>query len=262
MKLFCRQSGTGQPLLILHGLYGSGDNWHSVGKVLSQYFEVFLIDLRNHGNSPHHPEMNYEVMIDDLKEFIIDRSLDQIYLVAHSMGGKVAMGYTLQNPDKVAKLVIVDIAMRSYETQETFNKEAAAHKIIIESLGKIDISGSRSRADIDQQLAGYLSHKPLRDFILKNLKRNAEGKFYWALNVAALKDNLSKIMQGIDANNNIFNRPVLLIKGKKSVYVNNEDYQQLRNTFSKIKMEELETGHWVHAEQPENVTALIKEFLC
>ncbi len=261
MKLFCRQFGSGRPLLILHGLYGSGDNWYTVGRALSQQYQVFLIDLRNHGSSPHHPEMNYDVMIKDLKEFIDERRLNEIYLAGHSMGGKIAMGYTLQNPNKIAKLIVIDIAMRSYDTTGNFSQEVKTHQKIIESLAKLDISGSRSRSDIDDQLSAYLSQKSLRDFILKNLKRNKRGELYWSLNIEALRNNLSKILQGIDPDNRIFERPVLLIKGKKSVYVNIKDQEILRNAFPLIRIEEFNTGHWVHAEQPEKTIKLIEEFL-
>ena len=196
MKLACKHFGNGQPLLILHGLYGSGDNWYTVGKALSNHFEVFLLDLRNHGLSPHHPEMNNSLMAADLEEFFAEKKIEKACVIGHSMGGKIAMHYALQYPEKLSKLVIVDVAMRSYKVSGNLKHEISLHQKIIESLGKLDISGSRSRMDIDTQLSAILNNKSLRKFLLKNLKRRTTGEFYWALNIESLKNNISNIMDG------------------------------------------------------------------
>jgi len=261
MKLVFKQLGTGRPLIILHGLYGSGDNWYTVGKALSKHFDVFLIDLRNHGLSPHDPEMSNSLMTADLEEFFTDMKIENASIIGHSMGGKIAMRFALKNPEKISKLVVVDVAMRSYETSENFNNEARLHQKIIDSLGKLDISSSRSRVDIDSELSEYLKPKPLRDFLLKNLKRRINGEFYWALNIESLKNNIFNILEGIDSGGKTFNRPVMLIVGKQSDYVTSEDYAQFREVFPHLRIEELETGHWVHAEQPERTIELLTEFL-
>jgi esterase len=261
MKLAFNLFGNGRPLIILHGLYGSGDNWFTIGKALSSRFEVFLVDLRNHGLSPHDPAMSNSLMVSDLQEFISERKLENVCIIGHSMGGKVAMRFALQNPDKLAKLVIVDVAMRSYKDSNNLKGEFRLHQKIIETLGNLNISGTRSRTDVDSQLAVALKEKPLRDFLLKNLKRKTNGEFYWSLNLETLKNNIPDILEGIDAGGRTFDRPVMLIVGKQSDYVTKEDYVQFRQVFPHIRIEEVEAGHWLHAEQPERTIELLKEFL-
>jgi esterase len=261
MKLVFKKFGSGCPLIILHGLYGSGDNWYSIGKALSQNFEVYLVDLRNHGSSPHHPDMNFDLMTSDIEEFFIDEKLEKVCILGHSMGGKIAMNFTLNNPNKVVKLVIVDVALRSYTTTGDYSQEANTHRKIVDSLAKLDISGSRSRKDIDLELSQYITQKPLRDFLLKNLDRQKSGEFSWTLNIESLNNNLTNLLEGINPGKRIFGGPVLLITGKQSIYVTAEDYVQFRNVFPQIRIEEFDTGHWVHAEQPEKIINLLVEFL-
>jgi esterase len=261
MKLAYRQFGNGHPLIILHGLYGSGDNWFTVGKALSKHFEVFLIDQRNHGLSPHQKEMSSSLMTSDLEEFFNDKKIENAHIVGHSMGGKIAMHFALQNPEKISKLVVVDVAMKSYQESENLKREVSIHRKIIDSLGKLDISNSRSRADIDLQLSDDFKEKSLRDFLLKNLKRRSTGEFYWSINIQSLKENLLNILEEVESGGKTFNKPVLLVVGKKSDYVTKEDYVQFRKVFPNIRIEEIEAGHWIHAEQPERTIELLKEFL-
>jgi esterase len=261
MKLFFKHFGSGPPLIILHGLYGSGDNWYSIGKALSNHFEIFLVDLRNHGSSPHDPEMNNSVMTSDLIEFFSERKIEKACIIGHSMGGKVAMHFALQDPDKLSKLVIVDVAMRSYGASEDFDREIGLHQRIIESLGSLNISNSKSRTDVDLELSTFLKQKSLRDFLLKNLKRRTNGEFYWSLNIESLKNNIFNILEGIESGDRTFDGPVMLIVGKQSDYVSIEDYAQFRQVFPHIRIEEVEAGHWVHAEQPERTIELLSEFL-
>jgi esterase len=261
MKLFFKHFGSGPPLIILHGLYGSGDNWYSIGKALSNHFEIFLVDLRNHGSSPHDPEMSNSVMTSDLIEFFSEREIEKACIIGHSMGGKVAMRFALQNPDKLSKLVIVDVAMRSYEGSENYDREAGLHKRIIESLGRLNISNSKSRNEVDLELSTFIKQKTLRDFLLKNLKRRTNGEFYWSLNIESLKNNIFNILEGIESGDNTFNGPVMLIVGKQSDYVTIKDYVKFRQVFPHIRIEEVEAGHWVHAEQPEKTIELLTEFL-
>jgi esterase len=261
MQLHYKKFGAGCPLIILHGLYGSSDNWYTFGQKLSEYFTVYLIDQRNHGNSPHSPELNYKVMTADLEEFITAENIDYACLLGHSMGGKVAMNYTLQNPSKVRKLVVIDIALRSYATDSTFAPQAYFHQKIVESLNQLDISAAKTRSAVDKDLSVNIPQKPLRQFLLKNLKRKPDGKFYWGLNLQALRNNLIRLLDGINPNNQIFENPVLVISGTQSGYINDEDKNAIYRVFPNAKILELDTGHWVHAEEPEKLLELLVEFL-
>src|SRR4051812_27563902 len=117
MKLFFREYGQGQPLIILHGLFGSSDNWLTQAKVFSNHYKVYTVDLRNHGHSPHDDAFDYNAMVDDLLEFIRDNQLHNPIMLGHSMGGKAAMNFALAHGDMIEKLIIVDIAPRFYDLE-------------------------------------------------------------------------------------------------------------------------------------------------
>lgn len=253
--------GNGCPLIVLHGLYGSSDNWYSFGRRLSEYFTVYLIDQRNHGHSPHHPDLNYNVLTADLEEFLNNENIDYACLMGHSMGGKVAMNYSLRNPSKVRKLVVIDIALRSYTIEGDFAPQAFIHQKIVDSLNRLDISNTKTRSAVEKALSVNIPQKPLRQFLLKNLKRKQNGDFYWGINIHALKNNLIRLLDGIDTNEKVFDNPVMVISGVHSGYINNADKTLFKNVFPKVKIIEMDTGHWVHAEQPEKLLNLLVDFL-
>jgi esterase len=257
MQLHFRKLGSGPPLIILHGLYGSGDNWYPIGRALSRQFTVYLIDQRNHGLSPHDPVFNYEVMTLDLFEFYSDRSLEKASIIGHSMGGKVAMNFAFQYPAKVEKLIIIDIALRSY----LYSPQIADHQKIIEALSSLDIIHVSSRAEIDTQLAHKIPQPPLRQFLLKNLKRKENNGFYWGLNILALQDNMTELLQKVDSGDSPFKGPVLVVSGKNSGYINQVDRIEFSKVFPDPRFEEFNTGHWVHSEQPDTLINLFLEFL-
>ena len=160
MKLFSRISGQGQPLLIIHGLFGMSDNWQSIGRQFSDFFEVHLIDLRNHGRSPHSSNFNYDVMVEDLVQYIQEKELKQVILLGHSLGGKTAMELAIKYPELVEKLIVVDIAPRAYPVH---------HDHIIEGLSKLNFKEIESRAEADQLLALDVKEQDVRQFLLKSL---------------------------------------------------------------------------------------------
>ena len=261
MQLHFRKFGEGCPLLILHGLYGSGDNWLSIGKAMEPYFSIYLIDQRNHGNSLHSDEHNYNVLASDLEQFIKEHKLNKVCIIGHSMGGKVAMNFTLNNPEKVQKLVVIDIAMRSYSESENNFPQMTIHKKIISGLAALDIEFAETREEIDKQLARYISQKKVRQFLLKNIKRNKSGEFYWGLNINALKSNLHLLLDRIESNNRSFLGPVLIISGKNSGYIQQEDYNEFQRVFPNAEFAEFNAGHWIHAEQPDKLIDKLLEFL-
>lgn len=261
MILHYKKIGNGCPLIILHGLYGSGDNWYSFARALSPYFTVYLIDQRNHGQSPHLDEHNYQALTTDLEEFLQQHQLEKVCIMGHSMGGKVAMNFTLRHPEKVYKLVVIDIAMRSYTADIASSPQLAIHKKIISALDSLDLDFADTREELDKQLARYLPQKSIRQFLLKNIKRSKKGDFYWSLNIDALKNNLLLLLDTIDSSGKTFDGPVLVISGKNSGYINEADYNDFRNAFPNIEIAEFPTGHWVHSEQPDILREKLLEFL-
>lgn len=261
MKLAFNKTGSGYPLVILHGLYGSGNNWFTVAKNLSHQFEVYLPDQRNHGQSEHCDEIDYNLLTSDLEEFFQYQNIQKAILIGHSMGGKVAMNFTLKNPEKVKKLVVVDIALRAYTTEGEFAPQAHFHRKIINLLLSIDIQKTNSRADVDSILATFINESQVRQFLLKNLKRNNEGSFYWGLNLKSLDNNIHKLLDAIDTHNQINIIPVLLISGKKSGYIKPADIDDFKKVFSNFSHIELDSGHWIHVEQAEKFQEVVLNFL-
>lgn len=261
MKLFFRKSGDGCPLIILHGLYGSGDNWFTIGRKLSSFFTVYLIHQRNHGLSPHHPEFNYEVMTNDLEELFEAEQLKTACLLGHSMGGKVAMNFTLRHPEMIKKLVVIDIAMKNYILSGEYAPQALVHQKIVKSLAELPINHSNNRNEIDRELSKEISEKFIRQFLLKNLKRNEQGEFYWGMNLMAIEDNLPALMEGVNKSQNKFLGPVLVIRGTRSGYINNSDKEEFTHFFPSVSINDFDAGHWIHGEKPDELITLLLEFL-
>jgi esterase len=261
MKLFFRKSGKGCPLIILHGLYGSGDNWFTIGRKLSAHFTVYLVHQRNHGSSPHHPEFNYEVMTNDLEELFENEKIDSACLMGHSMGGKVAMNFTLRHPHKVKKLVVIDIAMKNYMLSGNFAPQAIMHLKIVKALSELQINHSENRKEIHSELSKDIPEKSIRQFLLKNLKRNEHGEFYWGLNLMAIEDNLSGLMEGINQVQSKFLGPVLVIRGVRSGYISDADKEEFVHFFPAVTIHDFNAGHWVHGEKPEELIQLLIKFL-
>ncbi len=168
-KLNYRKFGEGEPLIIMHGLFGSSDNWVSIARELMQYCMVYVIDLRNHGASPHLPEHNYNVMVNDLVEFMNDNDIGQATIMGHSMGGKVAMFFTALYPERVKKLVVIDISPRTCK----FDKEddlVADHRFILEKLESFNLQYIKSRSEINLQLTKVIPSAGVRQFLLKNIE--------------------------------------------------------------------------------------------
>lgn len=252
MKLFFRKLGEGKPLVVLHGLFGSSDNWLTLSKKLETDFTIYLLDLRNHGQSPHSEIHDYESMTEDLYEFFTDMNIDSAYLLGHSMGGKVAMHFAFNYPEKVEKLIIEDIAPRDYRT---------SNKYIAESLLSLDLKTIKTREDADKALSEKITNKAVRMFILKNLFRKEDLSFGWRINLTALNNGLNS-MGGFDKNN-VFEKETLFFKGAKSNYILPRDFEIIEKAFPNSTIDVVEeAGHWVHTEKPEYVYQKLKTFLC
>jgi esterase len=244
MKLFFREFGEGTPFIILHGLFGLSDNWVSIAKVLSQNYRVIIPDLRNHGQSPHSPVFNYDAMTSDILELMDELDLTRAVILGHSMGGKVAMQFALQNPELTERLIVVDMSMRRYDGRQL-------HSDIIQAMMSIDFNAIESRTEVNRQLATTIHDERVRLFILKNLYRKTRYQLDWRLNLSAINQNIDYVFDGISSNAQ-YNGPALFIKGEKSDYIMDSDIPKIVQYFpDAIFQTVLGAGHWVQADNPE-----------
>jgi pimeloyl-ACP methyl ester carboxylesterase len=251
MKLFYRQAGQGPPLIILHGLFGSSDNWFTLAKTFAQQYQVWLLDQRNHGQSFHHPEFNYRVLTEDLEKFIAGHNIQQPTLLGHSMGGKTAMNFAVKNPGQVKNLVVVDIMPKSYPVH---------HDYILEGLQAVKQAALPSRAAADELLARHIPQADVRQFLLKNLARNADGRLTWRINLDAIDRNIESVGAGM-LYDGAYAGPTLFVNGARSDYYRPGDEQTARQYFPASAWAQLDTGHWVHAEKPEEFADTVFRFL-
>lgn len=250
MQLHYQTLGQGQPLVLLHGLFGSGDNWGTVARHFSQHYQVVSVDLRNHGRSPHSDSHNYADMADDLLELCDTLSLERINLLGHSMGGKVAMQFATQYQDRVEKLIVVDMAPRAY---------ADEHTHLIDAMLDVDLTTMQSRSDADKALSGRIPEAMVRQFLLMNLIK-VEDNLTWRINLPVLKANYPQLIQAVCENTH-YDKPSLFIRGVNSDYVQDHDIAQIKTHFTQAQFAALPTGHWVHAEQPQAFIATLEKFL-
>ncbi|ASB48512.1 alpha/beta fold hydrolase [Alkalitalea saponilacus] len=256
MELFARELGAKGPVMVIvHGLYGESDNWLSVARQFENDYRIILPDQRNHGQSPHNKSHSYEAMANDLLELIRSKTNEKVILVGHSMGGKTVMRLALENPEIVSKLVVLDIAPKDYGTFSNFAQTTTNHLKILDSLIQIPIDKMSNRGEMDRALANDLPSKKLRQFLLKNVKRNKEGGYSWQLNLPVLKEEMPEIMDGfsnIQPINSNGSFPVFLIRGEQSPYVADEDTLVFNRFFPGTQMVTIpDAGHWLHADQPE-----------
>ena len=188
MNLHFEAVGKGPPLIILHGLLGSADNWRSVSRRLGAHYQVFAVDLRNHGRPPHSDVFDYDIMTADLREFTEQQALRRTMLLGHSMGGKVAMQFAIDYSEQVDKLVIVDIAPKAYEPSQRY---------LLEALRSLDLTRYKSFTDVDAALAAEVSSESLRQFLLKNLARDENGRLRWKVHLEAIDRNYDKLVLGL-----------------------------------------------------------------
>lgn len=252
MRLNFQARGEGEPLLVLHGLFGSLDNWHSVSVELARHFRVVTADQRNHGASPHAPEMNYPIMAEDIRELAEAEGFTQTHVLGHSMGGKTAMQYALLYPARVRKLIVVDIAPRAYPPW---------HDKILAALEALNLEGFQTRAQVEAALAPAVPELELRRFLLKSLSREPHSGFRWKIGVAEIRANYPRLSDGL-ASSQSFNGPTLFIRGERSDYVSKEDLPQIKSLFPHAKLETLpETGHLPHVESKDQFLRLVLDFL-
>jgi pimeloyl-ACP methyl ester carboxylesterase len=252
LELNAQVTGQGQPLVVLHGLFGSARNWASIARRLADIRQVHGLDLRNHGDSPWAESMTYEDMAGDVAAYIERNDLAPCDVLGHSMGGKAAMVMASSRPQLVERLVVVDIAPVAYLGHD--------YRDYIAAMLSIDLDRVRRRADVEAELAPAIPDPALRAFLSQNLVGD-QGKFHWRLNLAGIGRNLPAIV-GFPDLASPFPRPVTFLAGERSDYVRPRDEAAIRALFPAATIVEIgQSGHWPHAEQPEQFLKLVRAAL-
>ena len=255
MKLFFRKSGEGPPLVILHGLFGISDNWAALAKRWSEHFTVYAVDLRNHGQSPHSSEWNYQVMAEDIVEFIADEKLTDITLLGHSMGGKVSMELVNTYPGAIARLIVCDISPRQYPVH---------NRNVVAALESVKLKECHSRRDAEQFLRQSLHEEGTIQFLLKNLfwKENESGekKLAWRFNLEVISAHLDEIYRPTIPETRE-EMPTLFLRGDRSDYIKEEDVKLIQEKFRDSEIVTIpNAGHWIHADNSDAVFEEVMRF--
>lgn len=253
MELNYKVFGEGEPVIILHGMFGTLDNWQTIAKKLATHFMVFIVDLRNHGRSPHSDEFNYSIMANDVREFMESNWIYKAHIVGHSMGGKVAMQLATENPDMVNKLIVVDIAPKAYKGN---------HQPIFDALFALNLEHLESRKAANDFLEPRLESYSVRQFILKNLSIDKKTQQYrWKMNLPIIYKAYKHIL-GKSELSTPYNKPTLFIRGGNSDYIILEELNDYQEFFPQAAIHTIkEAGHWVHAEQPSDFLTVLTDFL-
>lgn len=255
VDLHFRTFGSGPPLILLHGLFGSGDNWLTLARQWSTHYTIYLPDLRNHGRSAWTKTHDYRSMAEDVWRLMDLCGLPTAHLLGHSMGGKVAMTMALRAPERVSTLLVVDIAPRIYQLHE--------HQQLLTTLAAVDLTAFENRTQLDAYLAPKITRTDTRQFILKNIYRSDEGLFAWRMNVQGLLANLHSV--GDDSpfvEGRSVQLPALFIAGGASTYIRDSDEAIIRALFPRAQVVRIPgAGHWVHSEAPDALSDQVCSFL-
>ena len=253
MILNSRIEGNGKPMLIIHGFLGMNDNWKSLGtQFAAQGFQVHALDLRNHGKSFHSNDFSYELMAEDVKQYCEFHQLTNVILLGHSMGGKVAMLLASTYPDLVSKLIIADIGPKYYPPH---------HQTILEGLSAIDFSEKPSRSDAEEILSTYIKDFGTRQFLLKNLYWETPEQLAFRFNLPVFIEKIDVVGTALPFENT-FSKPTLFLRGDKSNYIEDADFEMIRYHFPDSKIETIKNaGHWLHAENPKDFYDAVMRFL-
>ncbi len=252
MQLHFQSFGEGYPLIILHGLFGALDNWYTIGKKLSDTYNVYAVDQRNHGRSPHHDSHTYNDLANDLYLFMHEQNIDTAHILGHSMGGTTAMQFAAHRPEMINKLIVVDMAPRDYEPR---------HDSLFKAFEAVDPWQFSRRNEIDEALERYVPDPAVRQYLLKNITRDDDHRFRWKFNVKAIKENYQAIVSGPEIDGTI-SAPTLFIKGERSSYITDDDVKMIKEIFQKVEIETIpDAGHWIHSDAPDRLLEIVKEFL-
>ncbi len=238
-------------LFILHGLFGMLDNWHNMARKLSAHINVVTVDQRNHGQSPHSSEMSFELMANDLALLMDELKIEKASIIGHSMGGKTVMKFADLHPDRLQKLIVVDIAPKKYQP---------GHTAYFEAFKTVDFAACESRKDADTALAQIESNIGVRQFLLKNLEKADQG-YQLKINVSAIEAFYPDMIDVLHFQR-IISTTTLFLYGKKSGYITEKDMVDIEETFTDAEFVGIEdAGHWVHAEKPTEFYEAVVAFL-
>lgn len=251
--IYSKVEGTGKPFLIIHGFLGMSDNWKSLStQFANEGFEMHLLDMRNHGRSFHSNEFNYEVMVQDVLNYVNDKKIDTFILLGHSMGGKVSMNFACDYPERVAKLLVADISPREY---------ARHHQEVMTALNAVDFSKVTTRKEIEDVMSEFVKDFGTLQFLMKNVHRVTSDSFGFRFNLEAFNNDESIIGEALAVNKK-FDGPTLFLKGDRSKYIQESDYVDIRNHFPNSMVKIISnSGHWLHAENPHDFFIKVNEFI-
>ncbi len=252
MKLNFARSGTNIPVIIIHGLFGSMGNIRPIARILEPDYQVYLLEMRNHGDSPHGDEMSFSIMADDVIEFMDYREIEKAYLIGHSMGGKISMQIALNYPERVKKLIVADIAPVHYPN---------FHDALIDGFYAVLDAKVKSRQEADKIMSKYAPITAERTFVLKNLYRKEDGTYGLKLNVKAIDKNYS-LLREAPQGDNPYPGPTLFIKGKDSAYIQAKHKEAILSLFPNVFLKIIEnTGHYLHVDKTKVFNGIVKRFL-
>jgi esterase len=244
--------GEGAPLLILHGYFGMSDNWKSLGNKFGEDFQIHLIDQRNHGRSFHANNFNYDLLVEDIVQYIKHHQLEKVIVLGHSMGGKAAMLFAVKYPTLVAKLIIVDIAPRYYQPH---------HTDILKALNSVDFLIHNTRKLVDQKIAELIPDIGVRSFLLKNVYWKEKGLLAYRFNLQSLTENNSEVGKALPSFTT-FDGETLFLAGGNSGYITESEVPMIKAHFPKATIKTIaNVGHWLHAEKPKAFYELVMRFL-
>jgi pimeloyl-ACP methyl ester carboxylesterase len=250
MTLNFKVFGSGEPVIILHGLFGMLDNWQTFAKKLAEDYTVHIIDQRNHGKSPHSDEFNYKLLSADVNDFIGEHDIQSPHIIGHSMGGKTVMQYAADYPDTAKTITIIDMAPKAYE---------GSHTEIFDAVLSMDLASLEKRSDADDHLAQSIDQVAVRQFLLKNLSRSSDG-FRWKANFSSLYKHYESILGNIEISKAI-RIPASFIYSDRSGYLEQGDIEMISTHFTNATFTKMTAGHWIHAEKPIELMELVKEHL-
>ena len=250
--LYSKIEGEGKPFIIIHGFLGMSDNWKTLGLQFAQLgFQIHLLDMRNHGKSFHSDEFNYEIMVEDVKAYIDFHNLQNITLLGHSMGGKIAMLFATIYPDLVEKLIIADIGPKYY---------APHHQTILAALNAVDFSKNPSRSEVDEIVSKYISDFGTKQFLLKNVYWKTPEELGFRFNLLVFNEKISEIGTALPFENH-FDKPALFLRGEKSDYILDSDFETILHHFPLAIIKTIpNAGHWLHAENPNAFYCEVEKF--
>jgi pimeloyl-ACP methyl ester carboxylesterase len=251
--LHSKIEGEGKPFLIIHGFLGMSDNWKTLGLQFAQLgFQIHLLDMRNHGKSFHSDEFNYEIMVEDVKAYINFHQLQHVTLLGHSMGGKIAMLFATIYPEYVEKLIIADIGPKYY---------APHHQTILEALNAVDFSKKPNRSEVDEIVSKYITDFGTKQFLLKNVYWKSPEELGFRFNLPVFNEKISEIGTALPFENH-FDKPVLFLRGDKSDYILDADFETILHHFPLADIKTIpNAGHWLHAENPYAFYSEVEKFV-